>query len=365
MKDRDYLIGLQHIEGLGPRTLNLLLRHFGKVETIWHLGRKQLESETNLKASFIEHFIERKKGLNLDRILENLEKKEIKTVTILDDDYPPNLREIYDPPSVIFYQGEWQVNDSRALGIVGSRRATVYGKKVAEKFGGDLASAGFTVVSGLARGIDSAAHRGCLASSGRTIAVLGSGVDVIYPRENAKLSMEIKEKGVLLSEFVPGSTPKPGNFPARNRIIAGLSLGVLIVEAAARSGALITADFALESGRDVYAIPGPIVSPNSKGTNNLIKQGAKLVDQVGDILEEFDLGNDKKEKSNVPKDRELDLTADEKLIFNALSWEPIGIEEIIQSTQWAPSQVQTALTLLELKGLVEQVPGKQFVRKNI
>lgn len=363
MEDRDYLIGLRYIPGVGAKTFNILLSHFHTAQNIWQATYRQLKDLDGLGDKFIEEFVEKRDSLKLEAILENLAKKNIKTTTVLDEDYPANLRLIYDPPPVLFYQGQWDHNDSQAFAIVGSRRATVYGRKVAEQFSSELAKNGFVIVSGLARGIDSAAHQGCLTAGGRTIAVLGSGSDVIYPRENIKLAEQIKENGIIVTEYPPGTPPWKGNFPARNRIIAGLSLGVLIVEAAVKSGALITADFALESGREVFAIPGPITSPNSKGTNNLIKQGAKLVDQVGDILEEFSIPEEDAvsfEQPNLFK-----MTPDEQAIYDCLSWEPLRIEELIEKTGWTASKVQTVLTFLELNGLIEQLPGRQIIKKSV
>ncbi|NLL18272.1 MAG: DNA-protecting protein DprA [Clostridia bacterium] len=363
MQERDYLVGLKHIPGMGAKTINLLVQYFGSAQHLWHVSEKELRQHPQLTDNFIEKFFYHRKGLNLEEILASLANKGIKTVTVLDEHYPINLRQIYDPPLVLFYQGEWSKVDAQALGIVGSRKATVYGQKVAEKLGRELAQAGFVIVSGMARGIDSHAHRGCLEVDGRTIGVLGSGLDVIYPRENYKLAEQIKANGVLLTEYIPGTAPIAGNFPARNRIIAGLSLGVIVVEAAIKSGALITADFALEAGRDVFAVPGPISSPNSKGTHHLIKQGAKLVDQVGDILEEYRVVEDAAETEI--QGTMFNLTDDEQAIYDVLSLTPLRVEELAHITRWAPGKIQTVLSLLELHGLIEQLPGRQFIRKSL
>lgn len=363
MQERDYLIGLKYIPGLGAKTIQSLMQHFHSAEYLWHVSEKELRLYPKLSQSFIDSFLYHRSKLILEDVLERLIEKGIGTTTILDDDYPVILRQIHDPPPVLFYLGQWGNGDDRGFGIVGSRKATVYGQKVAHRFGRELAEAGFVIVSGMARGVDSYAHRGCLEAGGRTIAVLGSGLDVVYPRENRKLAEQITETGILLTEFVPGTAPLPHNFPARNRIIAGLSLGILVVEAGAKSGALITADFALEQGKDVFAVPGPITSPNSKGTHHLIKQGAKLVDQVGDILEEYHVG----ESTFHPEvqDTMLLLTPDEQAVYDILDWSPRRVEELIEKTGWAPGKMQTVLTLLELHGLVEQLPGRQFIRKSL
>lgn len=363
MRERDYLIGLKHIPGLGAKLIKSLMQEFNSAEYLWHISEKELRQHPKLSESFIEKFLYHRNRLILQEIIEGLIEKGIQTITILDDDYPINLRQIHDPPPVLFYSGQWSDEDERGFGIVGSRRATVYGQKVAQQFGKELAQAGFVIVSGMARGIDSYAHWGCLEAGGRTIAVLGSGLDVIYPRENRKLAEQIAENGVVLTEFVPGTAPLPQNFPVRNRIIAGLSLGVLVVEAAAKSGALITADFALEWGRDVFAVPGPISSPNSRGTHYLIKQGAKLVDQVGDILEEYNVGEGAPYREG--QDSMFLLTADEQTVYNMLNWTPQRVEELMEKTGWTPDRIQPVLTLLELHGLVEQLPGRQFIRKSL
>lgn len=212
----------------------------------------------------------------------------IKTLTLQDKNYPANLRHIYQPPSIIYFRGEVLLEDNIAVAVVGSRRATDYGLGNAERLGFELASRGVTVISGLARGIDTAAHKGALRAGGRTIAVLGSGLDVMYPSENKRLADEITRYGAVISEFEPDAPPARHNFPKRNRIISGLSLGVVIVEAAKRSGSLITADFALEQGREVFALPGKVGSFTSEGTHNLIKQGAKLIESIEDIVEELE-----------------------------------------------------------------------------
>lgn len=362
LQDRDYLIGLRHIPGVGAKTIRLLLDCFHTAEKAWQAGYQELKQVGELGDGFIERFLRARDALALENVLENLTRRDIRTVTILDREYPASLRLIYDPPPVLFYQGRWE-EERPALAIVGSRRATIYGRKVAEKFGRELAQAGFVIVSGLARGIDSAAHEGCLAAQGRTIAVLGSGIDVIYPRENVPLAERIKENGLVITEYPPGTQPHKGHFPARNRIIAGLSMGVLIVEAAAQSGALITADLALEYGREVFAVPGPITSPNSRGTHCLIKQGAKLVDDIGDILEEFMLPAVAAPAAG--ENETVALSPEEQALYRHLGWEPVSLETLVEKTGWEASQVQAVLTMLELNGLIEQIPGRQFIKRSL
>lgn len=362
-QERLYLIGLAQIAHLRGKTVEILLRHFKSFKSIWLAPEKELKRLPELPTNFADNFLKIRNEVEPGTLVDKLQSQGIRALTILDYDYPDNLKQIYDPPLVLYYQGIWEMEELHTMGIVGSRRTTVYGERMAEKFGRELAEAGFVIISGMARGVDSYAHRGCLEVGGKTIAVLGSGLDVIYPKENIKLAENIKRTGILLTEYPLGTPPLAINFPARNRIIAGLSLGVLVVEAAVKSGALITADFAMEVGREVFAIPGPITSPNSEGTNNLIKQGAKLVGQVGDILEEFGFAQ-KLTSAKIEKSLK-DLTPDEKIIYDALSWNPLRVEELVKQTSWTPSKVQTILTLLELHGVVEQKVGRQFIRKDL
>lgn len=362
-EERAYLTALAQIPHLRVKIVDILLKQFKTFKGLWEASRKELEQLPELPGKFVDNFFQIRGTIEPLALIGELQKKGVEVLTLMDHKYPGKLKQIYDPPLVLYYQGNWNIEELHIIGIVGSRRTTVYGEKIAEKFGKELAEAGFVIVSGMARGVDSHAHRGCLEAGGKTIAVLGSGLDVIYPRENAKLAENIKINGVLLTEYPLGTPPLAINFPARNRIIAGLSLGILVVEAAARSGALITADFAMEVGRDVFAIPGPITSPNSEGTNNLIKQGAKLVGQVGDILEEY--GSALKLTSALKEKPLNNLTNDERLIYEALSLSPLRVEEIAKKTGWTPSKIQTILTLLELHGVIEQRAGRQFVRKDL
>ena len=292
----------------------------------------------------------------------------IKEVDLNDKKYPPLLKKIYMPPARLFVKGDLLPLDENAVAIVGTRRATLYGLEQCERIAYDLAIRGITVVSGMARGIDSAAHRGALKARGRTIAVLGSGHNHIYPRENKELYEEIAKKGAVISEFPPDVPPFKLNFPRRNRIISGLSKGVLVVEAAQRSGALITAGFALNEGREVFALPGNINSARSSGTNALIKEGAKLVSNATDILEE--LGNvlniERPEYSpgpNRPGINTDSLSLEEKSVFSILDHEPKAIDEISTITNVPVHRITDALVRLELKRLIKMLPGENFVRK--
>lgn len=299
----------------------------------------------------------------------------IRKITIDDAEYPRSLKNIYDPPKVLYVNGMLSEQDEMAVALVGSRRASQYGLEACEKLAYELALRGVTIVSGMARGIDSAGHRGALRANGRTIAVLGSGHGDIYPPENEKLYNEIVKSGAVISEFENDMPPLPANFPQRNRIISGLSLGVVVVEAARNSGALITASLALEQNREVFAVPGKISSHTSSGTNELIKDGARLVQSADDILEELSLveisplageGKGKKDKSigNMTKAYIYNsLTDDERRVYKILSDEPLYIDEILDKAKLERSKVPKVLLNLELKRLIKELPGKQFVRK--
>ncbi len=299
----------------------------------------------------------------------------IRKITIDDKEYPKNLRNIYNPPKVLYVNGTLLEQDEMAVALVGSRRASMYGLEMCEKLAYELAIRGVTVVSGMARGIDSAAHKGALKAKGRTIAVLGSGHDNIYPPENKKLYHEIVKIGAVITEFESDVPPLPENFPQRNRIISGLSLGVVVVEAAKNSGALITANFAAEQGRTVFAVPGKISSITSAGTNELIKDGARLVQSVDDILDELSLSEiepavgekkDEIEERIAKKTKAYiynSLTDDERKIYKALSEEPTYIDEVLDKSGLSPTKASKAILNLELKSLIQELPGKQFMRK--
>lgn len=302
------------------------------------------------------------------------EKRVIRTISINDAEYPEILKKIHSPPKALYINGSFKEEDDFAVAVVGSRRASRYGVEMSEKLGYDLALGGVTVVSGMARGIDSAAHRGALTAKGRTIAVMGSGHDHIYPPENKDLYKKIAESGAVISEFENDVSPLPRNFPIRNRIISGISLGVVVVEAAKNSGALITANFALEQGREVFAVPGKISSVTSEGAHELIKDGAKLVQSAEDIMEELKLREIEPEAG---KDRGLEgekiskkieryvynsLSYDERKVYKILSDESLYIDDVVKESGVELSKVSKVLLGLELKRLVKELPGKQFIR---
>jgi len=349
MDDKYYLVAMNMIPGLGSLRVKNLMGKFGSPQEVFNASEKDL-----LRVSGIgKEIIARIKNFDFKTVEEEFsvcEKKGIKIICIEDEGYPPLLKEIPDPPLVLYVLGKIPACRFN-FAIVGSRRASFYGISTAERFGFQLTSLGFCIISGLARGIDSSAHRGALKGGGKTIAVLGSGLLNVYPPENKSLAEEIIDRGAVISEFPLKTPPHRENFPRRNRIISGLSQGVLIVEAARRSGALITADLALEQGREVFAIPGKVNSPTSSGTNYLIKQGAKLVENVEDILEEFGI------YAEAVAESELELSPEEKELISALKAGSMILDEIVIKTGMDLQRVNQYLISLQLKGVIYAGPG--------
>lgn len=282
-----YWIWLASIEGLGPVKKFALLNKFETAKRIYNATEKEILKVDGMSDKIVQNMQKAKDAKLLEKYEKYILKNDIKIINISDDNYPAKLKNTYAPPITIFAKGDISLLNSKSIAIVGSREPSKYGIYVAEKFSKELSKEGITIVSGLARGIDTFAHIGALSSFGKTIAVLGSGIDVVYPKENAKYYREISEKGLIISEYIVGTAPESKNFPQRNRIISGLSDGVLVVEARKNSGTMITTDFALEQGKELYVIPGNITSNLSAGTNNLIKEGAKLVTDVYEILEDL------------------------------------------------------------------------------
>jgi len=365
LKEIDYYwLGLSTISGLGSIRMNKLINYFGDPLSIWKADKMELENVLG-SGSLAEKIVRERVKLDLEDLMERIEKNKIKYLTLMNIDYPENLKNIYDPPPVLYYKGEF-IFSNTGISIIGSRRCTTYGKKTAEKIAYELAERGIIVISGMARGIDTHAHIGALKAKGKTVAVLGSGLDVIYPPENKELFLEIQEKGAVISEYPPGVEPLAGNFPQRNRIISGLSVGVLVVEAAYKSGSLITANLALEQGRELFAIPGNIDRQQSTGANNLIKEGAKMVTEIQDIIEEIYLykSNNNEEYFNPEKENKLfypELSTEEKEIVEIFQEETeITVDELIRLTNKSPERVNTVLLKLELKGVVSRGPGKKY-----
>lgn len=353
--EKYYLAALQMVDGIGSVSINRLTGFFGSAEQVWQAHRNDLALCGVFTEKVCNNLFNHREKIDVHKLAADWDKKGIKICTLSEAEYPSLLRNIYNPPIILYYRGILPSNE-RLLAIVGARRATAYGKNTARLFAAELAEQGFIVVSGGARGIDTEAHLGAV-DKGQTIAVMGCGVDIIYPPENKRLFTMIAESGAIISEYPPGTSAHPAFFPARNRLISGLSLGTLIVEAAQKSGALITADFALEQNRDVFAVPGSIFSELSKGTHQLIKQGAKLVQSVSDILEEYGF------EANEPQVEDSSLTHDETAVYSVLTYDfPIGIEEIVMKTNLTPSIVTYILLQLELRGLVAGQSGQRYVR---
>lgn len=360
MDDKIYWHALNMIPGLGPQTYNLLLEHFKTPKKAWEADAHDLYSFFRRRATTVEQLVAWKKQFKLEESFKQLLKQNIGILTFQEEDYPDKLKNIYGFPPLLYYRGNIENLQKESLAIVGSRKATYHGQQIAQKIAFELAEVGFAIVSGMARGIDSCAHWGAIKAKGETIAVLGCGLDIVYPPENKKLMNQICANGLVISEFPPGTPPDARNFPRRNRIISGLSKGIIVVEAANRSGSLITAELALQQGRDVFAIPGSILNPYSKGTNYLIQQGAKLVQNTSDILEEYSLLT-KREIKNEKDKKEKDVDPIQRSIIQVFSTEPISLTEIVNETGLKPELVISQLSILEIKGIIKQLPGQRYI----
>ncbi|MFQ6066952.1 MAG: DNA-processing protein DprA [bacterium] len=359
---RDWIL-LSKLPHLGPRRCRQLVDHFGNPDKVLSASSQALSRIPGLKEKAVTSITHQAHKIKIDQDLKLIEELGIEVISFKDPRYPANLKTIFDPPFLLYLRGRLEKEDADALALVGTRRATVYGKLTARRLARDLAREGVTVVSGMARGIDTEAHRGALEAGGRTIAVLGCGVDTVYPPENRGLMEEIIKKGAVVSEFSLGEEPDAPHFPQRNRIISGLSKGVLVVEAPLKSGALITANFALDQGRDVFAVPGNINNPNSHGTNLLIKEGAKLVESVEDVLEELNFSELVQLKKERIKTENLSLSSEEAEIFNLLKEEPSHIDLLVKLSRFPASKVGELLMRLQIKSLVRELPGKLFCRR--
>ncbi|MFO7323425.1 MAG: DNA-processing protein DprA [Chloroflexota bacterium] len=353
MSEQKYWVGFSLVPEIGPRRLEQLQQHFGQLANAWRASEAELR-QAGLDSVPTGNLIRLRKRLDLDAYLDRLDRLGIRAITRIDSDYPDLLKPLPDAPPVLFVKGTLLPEDARALAIVGTRKATVYGRDVTASFARQLVAQGFTVVSGLAHGIDAVAHQTALDSGGRTIAVLGTGIDVIYPADHRALAGRIVESGALVSEFPLGTRPDRRNFPRRNRLISGMSLGVLIAEAPEKSGALITANIAADQGREVFAVPGSIFSPASAGTNRLIQEGAKLVSSVSDVLEELQIAYQAVE-TRVTTERIAPADGNEALIIQCIGVDPVHIDDVVRRSGLPAATVSGALTLLELKGLVRNV----------
>lgn len=357
MKNGQYLLALHTVDGLGTIRLKNLIDRFKDPKLAWEADLREIR-EVGVPQAAIDLLAQTRKKLDPDQMILDLEKLGIKWLNIFDENYPKLLKQIYDPPIVFYYKGEFRPEDSRAIAVVGTRKITGYGKMVTEKFVDGLVSAGLTIVSGLARGVDSVAHKSALDAGGRTIAVLGGGLNKIFPPENTRLANEIASgHGVVMSEFPPDYPSVAGNFPARNRIISGLSLATLVTEAASDSGSLITARLALEQGRDVFAIPGPITSQFSRGPADLIKEGARLVMEAGEILEELGMSGVLGKSGNNVAQITNELSEEERQILDFLHNEQKHIDDIGRSLNFDAAKISAALLKMEIQGLVRNLGG--------
>ncbi len=370
MTSREAYIALNMVDGVGPIRVRALRDRFGEAQAILNASKTELMQVEGVGEEVARSITSWQEEVDLDAELQRIEKSGVHVVCRDDAEYPKHLQEIYDPPLVLYVKGILTERDALAIAVVGSRRTTLYGQDMARKLSFQLARVGVTVVSGLARGIDTAAHNGALQAKGRTVAVIGCGIDIVYPAENKKLADEIVEKGgAVVTEFPFGVQPDRQNFPMRNRIISGWSLGVVVVEANLKSGALITANQAGEQGRQVFAVPGRADSILSKGANKLIKDGAKLTEDVEDILGEFEYLLPKMVTGSAEAGPEgggtkpaLQLNETEEKVMAQIGNEEVAIDEIIRSSGLTTACVSATLLALEMKRLVRQLPGKQYVR---
>jgi len=353
------------IPGVGPRTRRALLDRFGSADAVLQAAPSQLREVAGIGPKLTQAILRGKREIDVAAIQQHCAQTKIEILVDSDPAYPRLLREIHDPPGVLFLRGDLVGRDAVAIAIVGSRHATRYGLRQAERLAQGFARAGLTVVSGLARGIDAAAHRGALAGGGRTLAVLASGLSNIYPPEHEELAGQISGQGALLSEAPPLSPPLSGAFPQRNRLITGLSLGVIVVEAAARSGALISAEHAMEQGREVFAVPGRADSQMSRGCHRLLREGAKLVEHVDDVLEELGPlveATPMEDGLVLRSGAELQLNEQEQAVLNAVNVEPTGVDDIVFASGLPVHRVLATLSVLEMRHLVRRVSGSLVAR---
>jgi len=352
-----YWIGFSLIKGIGAVRFQGLLDYFGQAEIAWQAPPEGLHA-AGLSTKIIENLLHVRNTVSLDQVWERIQAQGIQVLTWEDKGYPRRLKEIEQPPPVLYIRGNLIPEDEWAVAIVGTRRITAYGRQVAEEVASVLAHNGITVISGLARGVDGVAQQAALSAGGRSLAVLGSGVDRVYPPEHNRLAEQVIAKGALISDYPPGTPPEAANFPPRNRIISGLSLAVVVIEAGSESGALITANFAAEQGRDVFAVPGNITAPQSLGTNRLIQNGAYPLLNPREILEALELTMVTEQQAV-----RIALPTDiiESQLFEAISREPLHVDEIRTRTNLPIEKVSATLALMELKGMVRQVGGMNYV----
>jgi DNA processing protein len=357
MDEKLFWVGFNLVKGIGAVRLRSLHKHFGSLSQAWEASSDQLR-ETGLSARLVENIVQIRSSVDLEKYYQEITSKDISVITSQDEDYPARLKEIDQPPPVLYLKGGLIPDDFWSVAVVGTRRVTAYGRQVTDELATYLAQNGVTVISGLARGVDAIAHQASIRAGGRTMAVFGCGVDRIYPPEHRNLATQIIQQGALISDYPPGTPPDSSNFPPRNRIISGLSMAVVVIEAAESSGALITASFAGDQGREVFAVPGNILAPQSKGTNRLIQQGAHPLLSGPDLLNVLNLT-----RVNEQRDarRVIPLDVTEATVLKVLGREPLHVDEIRTQTGLAIESVSAALVMMELKGMVQQVGGMNYV----
>ncbi len=356
-QERKFWVGFSLVKGIGPVRVERLLEYFGSLQAAWDANTRQL-NQAGIQEALCQELARIRTEVCLDAVLEKMDEEGIRILTWNDPSYPERLRHISQSHYVLYLKGSLREEDIWGVGVVGTRRYTSYGRQVTEAISRILAESGVTIISGLARGIDGIAHRQALEAGGRTLAVLGSGLDQIYPPEHRDLADRISQQGALISDYPPGTPPDGCNFPPRNRIISGLSRVILVMEAGSKSGALITANYAAEQGKDVFAVPGKITSPTSKGSNLLIKQGAHPLLEAQDVLDLLNM--ELVEKQQVIR-RSLPINPREALLYNAVGDEPLHVDELSARTKLPIEEVTATLALMELKGMVRKTFGMKYV----
>jgi len=368
MESREALVALNMVEHVGPVRVRQLLDHFGDAPAILRASKSQLLQVRAIGDETADAIVNWEESIDLASELKRIQEFGCHILTQTDDGYPESLKQIYDPPIVLYVKGRLTAKDKNAVAMVGSRRTTHYGIETARKLAYQLAYVGVTVVSGGARGIDTAAHQGALSAKGRTVCVLGTGINIVFPPENAELFERIAASGAVITQYPFNRNADKQSFAIRNRIVAGMSLGAVVVEANLSSGALITANFAVEYGRQIFAVPGRIDSPQSKGCHDLIKKGAKLCEGAEDILSEFEYLFPASNRPPSPGETgvlpSLELPENDQKVYDVLSKEEMSMDEVIRQSGLPASTVSVALLSLEMKRLIKQLPGKLFVRNN-
>lgn len=361
-KERDAWIALNMMPCMTPRKFHLLLQHFTSAYEIWEATPQQLHGIDPFKRH-LKKFLDEKKAIKLEKELFEIERRGLKVITIADSDYPKPLRDIEGFPPVLYLKGDYIEKDELSIAIVGTRKPSAYGRLIAEKLSKEFGRFGFTIVSGMALGIDTTAHLGALESGTRTLAVMGGGFEKIYPMENRHLIDKISLSGAIMTEFSIYATPDRWTFPRRNRIVSGMTMGTIVIEAPDKSGALITARLATEQGKEVFVVPGPVTDDRFEGSHRLIQKGAKLLTCVDDLLEEFrDLRQtlnpqDKLAEKPLPK-----LSAGEQRVFSILQFEPIHFNDVIERSKTTTSEASHALLQLEFKNLIKELEGKRYAK---